>query len=89
MQTYKGYQNLPCVLYSIAIFIFLRQVAEYLPSRVIRFVDFLARYSFPVYLVHWFLIKTFTVVWPIADTESLAYRLLAPFLIYTLIIPIT
>lgn len=89
VQTYKGYQNLPCVLYSIAVFILLRQIAEYLPSKVIRFVDFLARYSFPVYLIHWFVIKTFTVVLPVIDTESLTYRLLAPFLIYVLIIPIT
>ena len=46
---YKGYNNLPCVLYSLGIFVLLRDVAQWIQKskKAVSLVNFLGKYTFP------------------------------------------
>lgn len=88
VRTFKGYENLPCLLYSVAVFILLQQIGNHLPKKAITLVDFLTRYSFPVYLLHWFVLQIIAAQAISVDTTTLAYRLLTPLAVYALIIPV-
>lgn len=80
VSTYKGYNNVLCILYSTAVFVFLKYAWEYL-SRV-RWVDMLIRilkpYTFSLYLVHWYILQILIKEFEI-DVRSIYYRLSAPF----------
>lgn len=82
VSTFKGYQNVPCVLYSVGIFTFFRYNAEKWMNRkpVQKTLLFLSGYSFAIYLMHWFIMDLFRRAFDI-DTRLLAYRLGAPVLI--------
>ena len=65
--TYKGYNNIPCALYSLGVFVFIKY--ELIKLMKIDFinktVNFLNNYTFGFYLIHWYiiaiLIKTFNL----------------------------
>ena len=82
---YKGYYNLPCVLYSVGMFVFIK----YDLVRIMKFggvnkvVNFLNGYTFGVYLIHIFVLMAVTKFF-VTNSKLLAYRLLAPF-VYILI----
>lgn len=83
VDTYKGYVNVPCLLYSTGIFLLIR----YGLSRLLqihflkRLVDFLAHYTFGIYLVHIYVLWTLLHVFVI-NQHSIVYRLTAPFLVF-------
>lgn len=86
---YKGYSNVPCVLYSLGVFLFLKENAHWLNIAPFRKeLKKLKDYTFAIYLLHWFvmhsLIKTFNI-----DTRSLVYRLGGIFLVTFLCVCIT
>lgn len=88
-QTYKGYNNLPCVLYSIAIFVLLREVGEHINSeKVWRFINWVAKYTFAIYLLHWFVMDLLKDIFAI-NIYSIWYRVGAPFFICAICIFIT
>ena len=55
---------------------------------VSRFVQFLSKYTFAIYLLHWFVMKVLVQEFSI-DVYSLAYRLLGPIPIIAIVILIT
>lgn len=72
---YKGYNNVPCILCSLGIFLFVKENAHRLNTVSIRGgLELLKDYTFAIYLLHWFvihsLIRTFHI-----DTHSIVYRL--------------
>lgn len=83
IDTYKGYVNVPCLLYSTGIFILIRYggtgLLRIAPLR--KVTAFLSQYTFGIYLVHilvlWTMQKVFTI-----NHYSIVYRLTAPFLIF-------
>lgn len=86
---YKGYTNVPCVLYSIAMFVFLQQVGERIKNeKVIKCLDFLGKYTFPVYLMHWFVMDIIKRLFDV-NIYSIVYRVATPFVIYAICIGIT
>ena len=57
---YKGYYNLPCVLYSTGIFLFVKQAAMKIKSnRTIKVFSYLQGYTFPIYLIHRYFLDVF------------------------------
>ena len=89
INTYKGYENLPCVLYSIAIFVFLQQLGKRMKSqKVIDVIEFLSKYTFAVYLLHWFVMTGLVRILHI-NTHSIFYRVGAPFVIFAICIGLT
>jgi len=77
-QLFKGYYNVPCVLYSIAVFTLLRQHGDRLMKGAAgRAVELFSRSSFAVYLLHWFVLNgIIQLAHP--DIYSLKFRLLVP-----------
>ena len=86
-ETFKGYENLPSVLYACAVFVFIKEAYAFVPVAALRVIAALARYSFPVYLMHWFVIDAVVRLFD-PDQASLLFRLGLPPLIYLAIIPI-
>lgn len=87
---YKGYNNLPCVLYSIGVFVLLRDIAKWIQKspKAAKFISFLGNYTFPLYLLHWFLLRIREDI-IVLDTKSIVYRLFAPYVIFIIVICIT
>ena len=58
IHTYKGYYNIPCILYSLGIFLFFKNHCEQiLKNKIINSVVlFLQNYTLPIYLLHWFIL---------------------------------
>ena len=82
---YKGYLNLPCVLYAVGIFLFFKQhgnrVMRAFPGKIIRVM---APYSFTVYLLHWYLLNLIRLSFAnhgVMVDHALWYRLGSVFLI--------
>lgn len=87
---FKGYSNFPSILYSVGIFVLLKDIAVKIGNIkwMKKFFEILGKYTFAVYLIHWFIIQTTNLLIDI-NPFSLVYRLLFPLLIYAVIIPVT
>lgn len=79
LKTFKGYCNLPSVVYSVAIFVFFRYHGNQVMRRELigRAVRFLGKYTFSIYLLHYLLLTLVQHFLPV-NIYSLAYRLLMP-----------
>lgn len=87
---YKGYNNIPCVLYSIGVFVLLRDIADWIrkSEKAVKLINFLGEYTFPLYLIHWFILRIRANM-IVLDTKSIIYRLIAPYIIFAIVIAIT
>lgn len=57
---FKGYYNLPCAVYSIGIYLFIKQAAAKIKSqKTIKFFSYLQGYTFPIYLIHRYYLDVF------------------------------
>ncbi len=86
---FRGYENVPAFLYSIAVFLLVRYHCNDIRSGIgIKFINTVRNYTFPIYLLHWFvyqiLLKELSI-----DTRSIAYRIGAPIPICIIVIAIT
>lgn len=89
VSTFKGYQNLPCLLYSISIFLMIKNISVNIKNdKIIHFMNWLSKYTFSLYLTHWFIIRIIINIFSI-NTLSIVYRIFAPFLILIINIFIT
>lgn len=89
VSTYKGYTNLPCVLYSIAVFVLLREIGERIQNEKIwKFVNWVGKYTFSIYLMHWFVMEVIKRVFDI-NIYSMVYRLGAPIVVCGICIFVT
>ena len=87
---FKGYYNIPCVLYSLGVFLFLRDLGSLLEkvNWIRLFFAFLGKYTFPLYLIHWFVLRLIDDHIKISKT-SIGYRLFAPYAIFLIVIGVT
>lgn len=90
VRTYKGYTNVPGILYSVAIFVFFKQYGNRIMNIKIidRIVSFLSKYTFSIYLLQFFVIKTFTEILLI-NRYSIIYRLFGVIPITIIIVAVT
>ena len=86
-QLYKGYTNLPSVLYVPGVFCVLRKAGGALArfDRFKRIVECLGKYTFSVYLLHWFVLRIIDFT-GIFNYHSIIYRLLMPYPVCGLVI---
>ena len=82
VKTYKGYMNLPCVLYSIGVFTFIKydlvKILQFdLIGKIVKTLDF---YTFGIYLIHWYVIKFLDITFKLNST-SIIYRLFLPIIV--------
>lgn len=89
VETYKGYENLPSGLYAAGMFVFLKQVGlKCMNGKKGRFINWLGKYTFPIYLIQVFLLWEVRYNTSI-DVRSITYRLGAPFVMIPIIIIFT
>lgn len=81
--TYKGYTNVPCVLYSISIFVFIKNKANKIKKQ--KIIDNIGKHTFSIYLMHWYFIRIITGFFDF-DINSLLYRIVLPICIVCLCI---
>ncbi len=86
VRTYKGYYNIPCILYSTAIFILVKQISDtiFKNKYLSKIILFLKDYTFPIYLLHYFVLDMMNMNLKLAIT-----RLGSPFIIIPICILIT
>lgn len=79
---FKGYNNLPAVLYSLGIFVLIKYDLVKLMkfNIVLKLVNIVNSYSFGIYLIHWYILKGIIKIFNI-DNHSIIFRLFAPFII--------
>lgn len=89
-RTFKGYTNVPSVLYATAAFVFFRQNGNRILEIpwIRKIVGFLGGYTFSIYLLHRFIIWVVTD-WFSMDIFRLRYRLLMPFPVIAIAVAVT
>jgi surface polysaccharide O-acyltransferase-like enzyme len=80
--TFKGYNNLPAVMYSVAVMVLLRCVGEKLMQKqaIAKIVNCLSKYTFGIYLIHMYILTVLLTEFHI-DKTLLSVRLILPFVI--------
>lgn len=88
--TYKGYNNLPCFMYALGVFMFLMDIGKRLMKIEIvdKVICTLGKYTFAIYLIHWFVMDFVSVKFAV-DTHSLLWRIGAPIPIGLIVVAIT
>ena len=88
VSTFKGYENVPSVLYATGMFVFLKDVGQKaMKGNRRRFFLFLGGYTLPIYLMQ-FILLDYLPQLPFVNAYSLVYRLGAPFIMIPIIITI-
>ena len=87
VQTYKGYANVPCILWSVGVFVFFKYTGGRIMGNkvVAKVINVLKKYTFSIYLTHWYVMQMLVYEFG-ADTKSIIYRLGAPFLIVIVVV---
>lgn len=83
VRTFKGYCNIPSLMYSVSIFVFVKQISKKITKW--KFIEFLARYTFPIYLIHIYFLDFINRVFKL-NSFSILYRIGMPILIIPLCI---
>ncbi|MBQ2444039.1 MAG: acyltransferase [Clostridia bacterium] len=94
--SFRGFNNVPCVLYSVGIFVLFRNYGNKLMSKFInKPVNFMSKYTFGIYLIHMYFVETIFRLIEYLSTENIntianspLYRLAAVIRIPLLCIPI-
>jgi len=90
IETYKGYNNVPCVLYSLGIFVFFRNYGNKIMNGLVgNIIKKISGYTFGIYLIHIYAVSylPFLISMILGNSEvntvstSLLYRITAPFVI--------
>ena len=86
-QTYKNLMQAPILMYSGAVFLFIKQIASIVMSTKLGgVVHFVKKYTFAIYLMHYYIIEILNRYLHLANyTKSIIYRVGMPFIV----IPIT
>lgn len=84
---YKNLTYAPIVMYSGAFLLFIKQISEkVMKTNISKYVHFIKKYTFPIYLLHYFVMELISKNLNLANyTKSIIYRLGMPFIV----IPIT
>ena len=76
IQTYKGYLNLPCVLYSVSIYTFFKyHNNNKWMGYLYKWLKPIAGTTLGIYLIHWYLLDWFSRNVTIISPLSLTYRI--------------
>lgn len=88
IKTYRGYNNIPCILYSAGIFLLIKNLSEEVDNRFNRGMNTISQYTFSIYLVHGFILQIMKKIYHF-NIYSISYRLYMPFIIIIICIGIT
>ena len=85
ISTYKGYLNIPCLLYSVGMYVLIKEKVQFLPTKLKGVIQYLKSYSFALYLLQFFFLIGLPKLFHI-NVLSLGWRLGGIVLILPLII---
>lgn len=85
VSTFKGYNNPPSVFYACGAFLVLEKLGRLVMAKepIRKAVDFLGKYTFAIYLMHWYILDYARTLFEI-DEHSLLWRFGSPFVIIAL-----
>lgn len=86
VETFKGYNNVPCILYSVAVFLFVKEIGKKIKK--LNITAKISDYTFGIYLIHYFVISIITDTFGL-NNHSIIYRLGMPFIVIPICILIT
>lgn len=87
--TYKGYNNLPCILYSTAVFLAIKNICNKIKNTsYLTIINKMKKYTFSIYLIHWYVIDLITNFFEL-DVHTIVYRLGMPIIVIPICILIT
>ena len=78
---FKGYLNFPCYLYSVGIFILVKYIKVYDYKKVNFFMEKISKYTFGMYMVHFFVIDFARRVL-LFDEGNILYKLIGTFVYF-------
>ena len=81
-QTFKGYNNVPCILYSTGIFLFIKNLKkETVLNLLNKITNPFSKVTFGIYLIHWFVLQ---LIYKFTDISTLSiwYRTFGSMLIF-------
>lgn len=86
VETYKGYVNLPAILYSAAVFVLVKSIVERAHRNKNRIwldgpVFKMSRYTLAIYLMHWYFLEIITAAiryFMHQDNTWIVYKLVSP-----------
>lgn len=82
IETYKGYVNVPCILYASCIFLFVKELCKKIKIGII--IKCLSKYTFEFYLMHYIVINLIQIIFN-PNIKSIYYRLGMPFVIIPIV----
>lgn len=90
VKLFKGYENVPSVLYATGVFLFFRYAGSFfMKAKVISvIINFFSGYTFALYLIHWYIIQIMVRSFEV-NTHSITYRIIAPFIIFGITIGVS
>lgn len=89
VEKYRGYTNLPCLLYSVGVFVLIKQIGSQIKNKsFISLTERLSKYTFASYLLHWYIIDMINRIF-VVDITSTRYRVIMPGLVLGISIIIT
>lgn len=86
IETYKGYVNVPCILYATSIFVFAKELCKKI--KIDKVTKFLSKFTFEFYLMHYIIISVIQITLN-PDIKSIYYRLIMPLIIIPIVIFVT
>lgn len=87
--TYKGYENVSCILYSAAIFLLVKNLCSKIKNKTFySIINRMKKYTFSIYLLHWFCIDFILLIFK-PNVQSLLYTFIMPVIVVPVCILIT
>ena len=84
--TFGNTLNLPCLLWSTGVFIFFKQMDQYIKNeKFIKILTFLSSYALSSYVLHQYVLRFF-IKYYISDVSSILYKLGTPLLNFAICI---
>lgn len=79
---FLGYPNMTCLLYSIGVFVFIKEIGSCISNeKILSMIEQMSGYTFSVYLIHWYIID-FIFTPYISNTHTMLYKFVAPVIVY-------
>lgn len=86
---FKGYENIPDILYSAAIFLLVKNLCSKIKNKTFySIINRMKKYTFSIYLLHWFCIDFILLIFN-PNVQSLVYTFTMPVIVVPVCIFIT
>lgn len=84
VDVYRGYTNFPCLLSTVGVFVFIKQMGMHIKNKkIIDVIDEISGYTFSVYLLHYYVINSI-ITKLFENSHSLIYKLGTPFMTFSI-----